>query len=352
MKRQTRKRNVRSLGLQEYILFAGVVAYLLIFGVLTKKLPNPSASVTQYPDKADPRLRSAAVLDEHKKTNILVAMAIDCNSIVNVSKIMRSIQLPATTNVELFWYFNIYNAKSEKCANATIPQLPRVSIAKEEIVKIQFWLEFLKPQKVQVEFDTTFDFVWMVDSDLLLEALNFGTFLHITQTLDFGIAQPAILGTCATCRGSDHPHLNKISVPDLTVIAKTASIVEIMTPFMKFSVWQQLHPLLEAVYPVDMIELRSTYSGPDLWWCGYVWDQIKQSKQNIDSNPLAAYPCGVVHATPMFHMNTRTVQKGEEFLERQNRAIRRHEMMYPAYFESAKELLSGQEFTVTDVYRP
>mmetsp|Transcript_15329 Transcript_15329/g.23125 ORF Transcript_15329/g.23125 Transcript_15329/m.23125 type:complete len:133 (-) Transcript_15329:374-772(-) len=130
-----------------------------------------------------------------------------------------------------------------------------------------------------------------------------------------------------------------------------------MTPFMKFEVWQQLHPLLEAVYPEELIELRSNYfnssdCGSDLWWCGYVWDQIKQSKQNIDIIPLAAHPCGVVHATPLFHKNTKTVPKSKEFEKAYSSALRRHRMMYPTYFESAKELkkLSGQEFTVTDVY--
>lgn len=201
-----------------------------------------------------------------------------------------------------------------------------------------------------MEFNTRFDFVWMVDSDLLLEAFNFGAFLHITQTLDFGIAQPAILGTCAKCRGSDHWDLNKISVPDLAVVAKTVSMIEIMTPFMKFSVWQQLHPLIEAVYPEEMVELRSTDWGPDKWWCGYVWDQIQQSKQNNDSIPLAAYPCGVVHGTPLVHVNTQSIKKDDKFLERAHQALRLHETMYPAYFKRAEELLPGQEFMVGDVY--
>lgn len=354
MKRQRiRSRNVRSLGTKN-AFFAGVVAYLLILGVLIKKLPNPSSPQVRRPQHQhagkNNLLGLATGSDIPNKTNILVAMAIDCTSIGNISDITRSIQVPANSNVELFWNFNIYNAKSEKCTNQTPRQVPRVRITKENTVKNIFWLKILEPQKVQVEFNTRFDFVWMVDSDLLLEALNFGAFLHIVQTLDFGIAQPAILGACVTCRGSDHPQLNKIPEPDLTIIAKTASIVEIMTPFMKFEVWKQLHPLLEAVYPEEMIELRSTYSGPDLWWCGYVWDQIKQSKQNIDIIPLAAYPCGVVHATPLLHMNTQTVKKGDEFIERNQRAIRRHEIMYPAYFESAKELSSEQVFTVTDVY--
>jgi len=199
---------------------AGVVAYLLIFWVFIKKLPSPST-----PPQVIETLPSPS------KTNILVAMAIDCTSIGNIRNITRSIQVPATSNVEIFWYFNIYNAKSDKCTNEgnttnQTPQLPRVRIAQEEIIKSIFWLKFLKPQNVQVEFNTRFDFVWMVDSDLLLEALNFGAFLHIVQTLDFGIAQPAILGTCSTCRGSDHLHLNKRSVPDLSVIAND-SIYEI-----------------------------------------------------------------------------------------------------------------------------
>ena len=334
--KQARNRNLRR------VLFAGAVAYLLIFRVLTSMLP----SHTQHADNNDLGLRLATrTPNTTQKTNILVAMAIDCNSIGNMNNTTRSVQLPATSNVELFWYFNIYNAKSEKCTTNEAPQLPRVRIAKKETLKNQFWLESLGPKKVQEEFHAIFDFVWMVDSDLLLEALNFGVFLDIIQKLDFGIAQPAILGTCATCRGSDHPHLNKISEPDLTVIAKTASIVEIMAPLMKFSVWQKLHPLLEAVLQ------QGDGHGPDLWWCGYVWDQIKRSKQNNDSIPLAAYPCGVVHATPLFHMNARSIEKGEEYKQHQRGAIRRQEMMYPAYFENAKELLSEQVFTVTDLYR-
>lgn len=75
--------------------------------------------------------------DTPDKINILMAMAIGCTSIGNISIITRSIQVPVTSNVDLFWYFNIYNAQSEKCTNHSIPlpQLPRVRIAQENVGK-------------------------------------------------------------------------------------------------------------------------------------------------------------------------------------------------------------------------
>ena len=74
-----------------------------------------------------------------------------------------------------------------------------------------------------------FDFAWMVDSDLLLEAeaLNFGVFLDIIQKLDFWYCTVSHFRHMCYMQGQRSlPHLSKISEPDSTVIAKTASIVE------------------------------------------------------------------------------------------------------------------------------
>ena len=80
-----------------------------------------------------------------------------------------------------------------------------------------------------------FDYVWMIDGDILLRSINWVAFWQQILLLHPKIAQPSIIGTKEGVYSSYHSVLRHQQ--DSRLLAAESSIVELMTPLFHVDTW-------------------------------------------------------------------------------------------------------------------
>lgn len=271
----------------------------------------------------DPGDLEKSVLDD-TKTNILVLMAVDCNTTIN--DMIKSLNYNSL-KFNVVWYFNIYNA--DKCDKTyeKIENPKNVHIISETISKVRFWIDFISPTKLPKIIDDVdkLDYIWSLDSDLLLDYFNVNGFIKLVQDLNIQIAQPSIIAKCTKCRASDWSSLNQISLKhenyDFSIIAKANHMVEMMAPIFTWRSWVEIYPLIEKSFENQVYNM--TNWGPDLWWCS--------AMKNLSTEDEIA--CAIVHYTPIYHMNTQTIKKDNPFYQQGFESLGRQKTLYPDFFK-------------------
>ena len=252
-------------------------------------------------------------------------------------------QIPDSSRLDVYWYFNQYDANATNDVFTLADgDRHRVRVSKIPGQKSQFWIDKLAPDSLSGEFqEHTFDFIWLLDSDLDLRLFNFVGFIEIVEALNIQISQPLVTGKDPKGWQSDHVDLRAAAVSgDFTALARTGGVVEIEAPLIQFESWSRMHLRIEEALGDG--RAKNTSWGPDLWWCGAA---------SLDSaQDPTAIPCAVVHYTPIYHLDTRTIRKNHRFQHAGREAIAHQRALFPQYFKEAKALKSQSRIIHYDEY--
>ena len=177
-------------------------------------------------------------------------------------------------------------------------------IIKESKSKKDFWSNHVNQHNITAienKFNTKFDFIWLIDNDMLLETFNFDAFITMSyrSSFDHLITQPAIIPRYEGGRSTDWEILRQ----QTNLAAHSSGIIEIMVPMFAMKTWKIIQPLMKEQYMSLGGDLQSDW-GPDLWWCQYVSRELNDGEGG----------CVVVDYTPLVHINLGTQKKSKKFL--------------------------------------
>ena len=127
-----------------------------------------------------------------------------------------------------------------------------------------------------------FDYVWMIDGDILLRSINWVAFWQQILLLHPKIAQPSIIGTKEGVYSSYHSVLRHQQ--DSRLLAAESSIVELMTPLFHVDTWLGYRDVLTK-HPELRILRRIRVGGT---WCHYAKNNMT-GQQVIPSQKLSGY---------------------------------------------------------------
>ena len=163
--------------------------------------------------------------------------------------------------------------------------------------KALFWKTFLIPSLV-----ADFDILWLLDTDMLFDLDHFPLrrFLGIAMTTRALIFQPSVIGEEA------HKELRAIPTADGSV-ARATCFVESMTAFIRSDMWRQVHSR-GLIYIEDNV-LRQSSWGIDYWWSDMAATQHLMNSTKNSTIHIGTPPCVIVQATPIVHLNTRTMPR-------------------------------------------
>jgi len=162
----------------------------------------------------------------------------------------------------------------------------------------------LAPKEVAYKWD----FIWLFDDDLNFDSRQFElhNFLYTLSHIQASIAQPTIMKTLKDnstngkkqIRSSDWTEV-RYNRMEKGVVAKVASRIEVMTPFIRSDIWRgAILPVLNFV-PVDL--LAATIGRIGWAWCGLA----AKARQH--------HAACVIINFPIIHENTRSMDVAAAF---------------------------------------
>jgi len=256
---------------------------------------------------------------------IVVAMAVSCS--VDIESIMNQLN---SVKTKVLWQFNVYDA--DQCQDDLRFKPENSSIFKVSMEKGQktaFWLRQLQPIMLLKRFELKhLDFIWLVDQDMALGLFNLDGFLKIVERLDVQIAAPALLARTSTESTSYHQELWHSNIKnDMTIMARQTSMIEIDVPLFRFEIWKFVFAHIDEGF--EDLDPETTTWGPDRWWCG-IAQMYKPHEQSI--------PCAVIHYTPLYHLDTNTIDKTKSWRQRQVRAVEKQKILFHKLFDEVSEM--------------
>eukprot|EP01084_Bolivina_argentea_P318872 553092_1 len=251
--------------------------------------------------------------------NILVVMAVNCK--YNITEIINSLQYNSN-QMNIYWFFNVYNMhKCDIHLNETYVSILKdnsnVKIVRYHARKVMFWIEYINPNHIIFD-NIQFDYIWLIDDDLLLNLFNFNSFIHLSYSLHSSISQPAIMSKCSECYRTNWPmgKWNKNNVKN-GLIAKTANI-EMQAPLFTFDTYKIVYPLMYEIFKVNNTDLTLTNWGIDIIWCGA-------------AKMLIGNDCIVVYYTPIIHLDYHNIAKSSKFIQEGIEILKRVKATYPDF---------------------
>lgn len=306
-------------------------------------------STTTATDETTTRDDTFIVINQNL-INVLIAMPINCK--YNITKNIDRLKYDKNY-INIFWYFNIYDY--DQCNNdfndLLLSQNRNINITKHKIRKLIFWIDYLSPNYIADKFD----FLWLIDSDLMLENFNFNAFIKLSLCSKFNLSliQPSIMAKCKKCRGSDWENLNhdyyyhqkKKGLIGNGLIGYSVQNIEIMAPLIRIEIWNVLYSYIYDTYKVIGKDLILTNWGVDYWWCGAI-------KLLINSNNNVTPPCIVMEYTPIIHIDTHSLPKSDEYMEQGfelRDRLRNHSIF--SKFIKIQDTMKMEMFYINDLYQ-
>eukprot|EP01084_Bolivina_argentea_P180583 311996_1 len=282
-------------------------------------------NITQENQKREQGLEKVTIpsISINHALNILIVVAI--NYKYDIIKQMNDLQYNSN-KFNIYWYFNIYNfndcnstlynCKFIKTLNNSYSNIQITTYSLKN--KIAFWLNCINPNNKWIN-DLSIHYIWFTDNDLLLQYFNFNSFIQLSYNLNASISQPIIIAKCSNCQESNFYFLsyNKNTL-NRGLIAKTTHFVEQMAPLFTIQTFKIIYPIMFQIFNTN-IDLNISDQGYDCIWCGA-------------AKLYTGNDCIIIHYTPIIHMDTRTINKSEEFIKAGQKMFERLQQTFPTFW--------------------
>lgn len=192
-------------------------------------------------------------------------------------------------------------------------------------IKVWNWIYYLNEVML-----FGYDYVWMVDGDILLRSINWVAFWQQMLLFRPKIAQPSLIGTAPGKPSSWHPILRHQE--DSRLLAAETALVELGAPIFHVETWLGYRERIAK--HTELIE-RIKVGGEnwlDASWCHYarsnmIGEQMWPSQNLVYNSELHSIDpknessvdtfknrsCVVLYQTPLVHANKKALKKTYEF---------------------------------------
>ena len=226
--------------------------------------------------------------------------------------------------------------------------------------KIWNWITHLTEERL-----SDYDYIWMVDGDILLRSLNWHAFWQQVKLIKPKIIQPAIIGTAPGMHASKHGILRHNG--DSRTLAAETAIVELMMPLFEVETWLGYRNAITKLPPKpqdgkeelkqlqdhsDMLHnLQFGDDCFDLAWCHYaranltgeqLWPPKNlgynegyptfTSHDNSTHGEFKRRSCVVLYQTPVIHGNKMTLGRDRSFRTAGNKICKYFRENYHIHF--------------------
>ena len=162
--------------------------------------------------------------------------------------------------------------------------------------KLDYWQTLGPPN---IEIYGKYDYVWLIDEDLDFTFFDWDIFRSFLLRFSPVVATPAIVPVKEGMRGADYPNMKMRggTAGGEVVLARSVPAIEVMAAVISTRVWPAIQERMRGR------EGRSDY-GMDGWWSKLG----RLAKEYCDGAQVGNL---VVDATPLVHLDTRTIDNGE-----------------------------------------
>lgn len=188
----------------------------------------------------------------------LGAVAFACTASDISTRLLRAVHKLCSRWSSLRFLLNAYD--TSHCPSHVSDSLPScATLTHVPGMKGLFW-----KSKLTENVTRPFSFVWLFDSDMVIDEFELGSAQDAMHKARVSAAQPLIwAGPEKRC--SDHDELNAVWPMPTGCRAQKVNMIEVMVPIFKQDAWRYVHEHVLGVLPDSF--LRRSVNGIDTVWC-------------------------------------------------------------------------------------
>ena len=239
------------------------------------------------------------------KLKILVVTPVD-NSAVTVDRWRKNMRRLSNNKAGDVFDFAFYHHDGQNSLwerHAWYASNPHVVTRRVKAgCKLSFW------QDVPVSVADHYDYIWLLDSDMDTRFFHWDLFRTLLKILRPPVAQPALVSREEGARSSDHEwlHMQVNEREGEMMLAREVKFVEVNAAVVSAPMWRAFRQRIETHDP-------SSVWGSDAWW-----SKVARLAKTHCAAPSAI--AGIIlDASPLVHMDTRSMDKKEKKEEKKNK---------------------------------